>query len=217
MISELKALIGNIDSAEENLEGKFGLAKEQLLKELSLRKSIVRIQKNKILKHLLRKTEQDKKEGHGVILKDDENLYDDRRLNGQPTAPAKTNSSEPKAAIVNTLLPSQAFFQGSTLPKLTPGMFASTKTTGNGQGVDLSQMDVQGDSANGNLQGILGGGVKGGDEASQLMDSVESQQQSIDAIMKAMQQLADFKSEVQSVIGDIASQLKTISGKEQFF
>ena len=52
----MKSLLGDIDTAEDDLQIKFSLTKEQLQKEINLRKEIVKLQKESILKHLISKT-----------------------------------------------------------------------------------------------------------------------------------------------------------------
>jgi hypothetical protein len=52
----MKSLLGNIDTAEDDLQIKFSLTKEELQKEINLRKEIVKLQKESILKHLISKT-----------------------------------------------------------------------------------------------------------------------------------------------------------------
>ena len=52
----MKTLMGNIDSVQDELGMKFSLVKGELEKEISLRKDIVKLQKENILKHLVSKT-----------------------------------------------------------------------------------------------------------------------------------------------------------------
>ena len=52
----MKSLLENIDTAQDDLQIKFSLTKGELQKEINLRKDIVKLQKENILKHLINKT-----------------------------------------------------------------------------------------------------------------------------------------------------------------
>ena len=158
----MKSLLGNIDTAEDDLQIKFGLTKQELEKEIDLRKNIVKIQKEKILKHLISKTVD------GV--KEEELLHDRKR----------DRLLHVKSVEIN--LPQRE--QRTLVTENTPQQAQPQQTNSNSQAVDPKV----------------------------LMKNVESQQESIQKIMNALQSLASFKQDVQKEIGSIASDISKIKG-----
>ena len=161
----MKTLLTGIDTTQDDLEIKFGLTKQELEKEIDIRKDIVKIQKEKILKHLISKTVDGVKNEELLHEKKRDRLLNIRSV--QLHLPSKNDRS----------LVSQQQSTENT---------QAQQTKSNGQTVDPKI----------------------------LMKSVESQQQSIQKIMDALQSLASFKQDVQKEIGSIAKDIGKIKGKK---